>query len=373
VADRLPGATLVGYAHGVLGMGEHVRMTAEALTGAGVPFGVVDFDLGIKNKQDDSGGDFPLIDSSVHRANIFHVNADMMLYTYCRLGPDFFSGRYNIGYWAWELANCPEAWDSVTRMMDEIWAPSKFIQDCFAAVASCPVIHMPLCVELPSFKRLTRSSFGLPEDDCLFLYAFDFNSYFQRKNPLASIRSFKKAFPVQTEQAGLVLKVMNGDTDSEVWKQMLDLIDGDPRIHVINEVMDRGQVLALLDCCDCFLSLHRSEGFGRGPAEAMYLGKPVIVTNYSGNLDFTRPGACLLVDYRLIPVQPDEYVFTEGQVWAEVDEQQAAEHMRTVARGGTEVAAMAQRGQAVIRDEFSAAAIGARMKQRLEQLNLLNA
>ena len=37
---------------------------------------------------------------------------------------------------------------------------------------------------------------------------------------------------------------------------------------------------------DCYVSLHRSEGFGLTIAEAMALGKPAIATAYSGNLEF---------------------------------------------------------------------------------------
>ncbi len=297
------------------------------------------------------------------RANIFHVNADQMLHTYCQLGAGFFRNRYNIGFWAWELAKCPVNWLPVISMVDEIWAPSRFIQDCFTEVTDKPVTYMPLCVELPTFQRRPRSYFGLPEGECLFLYTFDFLSYIHRKNPFAAITAFKKAFPKGGERAGLVLKVMKGDTDAPKWREMIELIDGDPRIHVINEVMSRSDVLALTEVCDCFLSLHRSEGFGRGPAEAMYLGKPVIVTAYSGNLDFTRPGCSLLVDYDLIPVERGQYVF-ESQVWADVDVSHAARHMLAVFEDSSEVRKMAKQGQHVIRTEFSYETIGRNMNRR---------
>lgn len=365
------GATLVGYAHGILGMGEHVRMTAEALAKADVPCGIFDFDMGVKNKQADEGA-YPLVDGNRFRANLFHVNADQMLYTYCKLRPDFFRDRYNIGFWAWELSRCPAAWAPITNMVDEIWAPSTFVRDAFSAVTSRPVIHMPLCVELPPFRRRPRSYFGLPDGDCLFLFVFDFHSFIDRKNPLAAIRAFVRAFPSRSVRAGLVVKVMNGDTDHPVWRSMMKLIDGDPRIHVVNEVMTRQDVLALVDCCDAFVSLHRAEGFGRGPAEAMYLGKPVIVTNYSGNTDFTREGAALLLNYDLVPISPDQYICPEGQVWASVDEEQAAAMMRQVFGGGPEIEEIAARGQDIVKTEFSAAAVGRKMKKRLRTVGAID-
>ncbi len=361
----LQGATLIGYAEGVLGMGEHVRMSAETLARTSTKFGILDVDPGPHHKRKGIADRYPFVEDNVYKANVFHVNADQMLHAFCKLGKRFFVDRYNVGFWAWELAKCPDAWLPVIGMVDEIWAPSRFIQDAFAAVTDKPVVFMPLCVELPAIEKRERSHFGLPDGHCLFLYTFDFHSYMDRKNPFAAIRAFKAAFPDRQTKAGLVLKVMKGDPDSPKWREMVELIDADSRIFVINETMSRNDVLALLDCCDCFVSLHRSEGFGRGPAEAMYLGKPVIVTNYSGNTDFTRPGACLLVDYRLIPVEPGQYVFGDGQVWADVDESHAALQMRKVFEGDPEVAEVARNGQRVIREEFSYPAIAQRMNERL--------
>ena len=366
-----PGATLIGYAEGVLGMGEHVRMSADALSRTTTRFGILDIDPGPHHKRVGSGGNFPMVTGNPYRANIFHVNADQMLHAYCQLGADFFRDRYNIGFWAWELSKCPLNWLPVIGMVDEIWAPSRFIQDCFTEATDKPVTYMPLCVELPEFERRPRSCFGLPDGHCLFLYTFDFLSYIDRKNPFAAIRAFKKAFPRRKEKAGLVLKVMKGDPDSPKWREMIELIDGDPRIYVINEVMSRNDVLALTDACDCFVSLHRSEGFGRGPAEAMYLGKPVIVTGYSGNMDFTRPGASLLVDYKLIPVRAGEYVFEDSQVWADVDEADAAMKMRQVFDDGVEVRDLAKCGQHVIQTEFSYGEVSRNMNTRLQALGLI--
>jgi glycosyltransferase involved in cell wall biosynthesis len=135
--------------------------------------------------------------------------------------------------------------------------------------------------------------------------------------------------------------------------------------------MSRSEVLALIDACDCFVSLHRSEGFGRGPAEAMYLGKPVIATGYSGNTDFTRPDSSLLVDYTLVPVEKSEYVHGDGQVWADADVDHAARLMRRVLEGGSAVETIASRGKAVMRNEFSNSAVGRNMERRLLELGLL--
>lgn len=365
------GATLIGYASGVLGMGEHVRMTASALSAVGISFGIKDIKAGVVNKDESLIHSPSIIEGNDFRANVFHVNADQMFLTYGSLGASFFSNRYNIGYWAWELSKCPRDWIPVTKLVDEIWAPSKFIRDCFLEASDRPVVLMPLCVELPKFRKLSRKAFDLDDDTCVFLYIFDFHSYIERKNPLAAISAFKKAFPRRTDAARLVLKVMNADTSSPLWIAMMKRIGGDTRIIVRNEVMSRSKVLALVDQCDCFVSLHRSEGFGRGPAEAMYLGKPVIATGYSGNTDFTRPENSLVVDYKIVPLEAGQYVFGDGQVWAEPNVEHAAQHMRFVFDHSESARDLGMKGQRTIFDEFSAAAVGNQMNTRLAALGVL--
>jgi len=281
------GANLIGYAHAEVGMGEHVRMTATALATTDIRFGVLNFNVGIPSRQQAALEHGELVKNNLYRTNLFHINADQMLKAYCHLGRQFFTDRYNVGYWAWELAKCPDEWVPVIDMVDEIWAPSRFIQQAFSEKTNKSVEYMPLCVSLPSLPEYRRSYFGLPDDAFLFLFTFDFFSYIDRKNPFATIQSFKIAFPDRSTQVGLVIKVMNGDANRPEWKRMLEMIENDTRIIILNQTMSREDVLGLFGVCDSFVSLHRSEGFGRGPAEAMYMGKPVIVTNYSGNTDFT--------------------------------------------------------------------------------------
>lgn len=366
-----PGVNLIGYANGMLSLGEHLRHTAAAFATTDCPTGILDYRNGARDRQQPGAEQVALAGSNRFSVNLFHINADQMLNAYCHFGHSFFQHHYNIGFWAWELEKFPNGWAPVIDLLDEVWAPSRFVQQAVAAVTDKPVTLVPQCVELPPFARRNRAYFGLPADACLFVFVFDFLSYIDRKNPLGAIRAFKTAFPRGDEQAGLVLKVMNGDEKDSRWKAMLAEIGGDGRIIVINERMSRGDSLALMDCCDCFLSLHRSEGFGRGPAEAMLLGKPVIVTGYSGNVDFTLPDNSFLVDYRLVPVQAGEYVFGEGQVWAEPDVEQAAGHMRTVHEGSASVAAVALRGQAYVRATLSAHRTGALMVERLASLGLV--
>ncbi|MEM1724782.1 MAG: glycosyltransferase family 4 protein [Candidatus Aenigmatarchaeota archaeon] len=370
--EGLPGANLIGYAYAVLGMGEHVRNTAKALHGAGIPFGIYNFSIGVEGKEDRTLTLYGVVNNkNIHKANIFHINADQMLLAYTILGHEFFANKYNIGYWAWELSKVPADMAFAVNVIDEIWAPSRFIQEAFAEVTTLPVVHMPLLVELPEFKKLGKSYFGIPEESLMFLFIFDFLSYPARKNPYDVVRAFKIAFPKNEKDVFLVLKTMYADINSDAWRILQDLIGGDNRIYVINSVMSQAEVYALIDACDCFVSLHRSEGFGRCIAEAMYLGKPVIATNYSGNTDFTLPDNSCLVDFKLIPVKEGEYPGYKGQVWAQPDIEHAAFYMRKVYEDKSYREGIALRARNFILENYSVKAIGKNYAERLKNLGLL--
>jgi glycosyltransferase involved in cell wall biosynthesis len=368
--DLDPGVNLVGYAEGVLGMGEHVRMSALAMQAAKVPSGIVNFTLGLGRRREAVELDLPVLRYPRHRCNLFHVNADQMPRTYSHLGGTFFKSRYNIGYWAWELARWPAQWVPTLGTVDEVWAPSRFVREAVAAATEKPVLWMPLCVELPSPKAMRRSEFGLSADDYVFVFTLDCHSYFERKNPAAVVRAFKTAFP-REERARLIIKGMNAQICANDWRKLIEEAASDERILLIDRTWNRCRVIALLDCCDAYVSLHRSEGFGRGPAEAMLLGKPVIVTDYSGTTDFCRQDNALLVKYSLVAVETGSYVGAAGQVWADPSIEHAARHMRALFNDRTLGPRIGAKGRKTISEEFSASAIGRHYRARLSDLSVI--
>jgi glycosyltransferase involved in cell wall biosynthesis len=364
------GVNLVGYARGVLGMGEHVRMSGRAMVAADIPCGVVDFDLGIGDRKQSHDQLVPTLRSNGFNCNIFHINADQMARTYWHLGGEFFSGRRNIGYWAWELSKWPEIWRPTIGFVDEIWAPSRFVQNALAAETDKPVVRMPLCIDLKPPLDSNRLDFGVEAEDYLFVFTFDCHSYIERKNPLAAIRAFRKAFPPGL-RARLIIKAMNASVCTTEWDALAAEGAQDDRITLIDERWPRKRLLELLACCDCYVSLHRSEGFGRSPAEAMLLGKPVIATNYSGTTDFCRPDNSLLVDYDLVELAAASYVCGDGQVWAEPSIDGAARHMAALFYDRDMGKRIGAAGQQTIASEFSARAVGHQYRGRLIELGVI--
>jgi glycosyltransferase involved in cell wall biosynthesis len=364
-----PGVSLIGYPRAQMGMGEHVRNTAVALQGTPIPFDIFDFRLNYSGPADDHSCDHLLTTHPRHTVNILCINADETLIAHEVLGPSLLAGRYNIGYWAWELEIFPEAWCPAIDLMDELWAPSRFIQRALRRRASKPVIHMPLRVEIPAIKPFEAATYHVDPRRFSFLFYFDFHSYHQRKNPMAVIEAFRTAFPSGSgDEVALIIKTLNSASEPELRRQLHELSAKDDRIGLVEDVFDAASMAGLVDFASCFVSLHRSEGFGRGMAEAMALGKPVIATRYSGNLDFMDDENSYLVDCTLIPVPADAYLYPEGARWADPDIDHAAKLMRMVYRDPADAGRRAAAAQYRLRSRHSAAAVGQRLYARLREI-----
>ena len=361
-----PGALLVGYPRAELGMGEHVRLSAKAFATTGVRFGIYDFDFNVAARNEDERFVRYIVENDNYRTNVFHINADQMDVARTMLGSEFFAHRYNIGYWMWELSEFPDAWLPALDMVDEVWAPSRFVQEAISAKARCPVSLMPLAVDMDVPSNITRDDLNLPKDHFLFLFHFDFASRSSRKNPTGVISAFRRNF--RGENVKLVLKSMSLPWHEEEVRGLRDVIDGDPRIIYLDRTLSFEENLGLENCCDAFISLHRSEGFGRGMAEIMALGKPVIATNYSGNTDFTLADNSCLVDYQLIPVEPGQYPHGDGQVWAEPDVEQAGWYMKRLVDDPSYRERIGLAAKAFMQENHSPRSIGARYARRLDFL-----
>lgn len=353
---------LVGYADLVSGRAEDLRMTALALRPQHRGFAVLDR---LSGEITTEAGRAAAAFAEPPQISLVHLNADTAFFDYLFLRERGLERSYTIGYWAWELAKFPEEWNSSFAFVQEIWVSSRFAYEAIAPATSKPVLLMPMAVAVPPPEPgLGRADFGLPDDKFLFYFSFDFRSYAGRKNPLAAVAAFRRAFPGRNVSAALLLKTIGSGWKPEERDGLLETIRGDPRILLIDRELARPRAIALLALSDCFLSLHRSEGFGRGPAEAMLMGKPVIVTDYSGTRDFATSDTAILVDYELVPVGAEEYPGARGQAWAQPDIEQAAAAMRKIAGDRTLANRLGKAGRARIRELYDPTVIGARYVER---------
>ncbi|MBV9785102.1 MAG: glycosyltransferase, partial [Acidisphaera sp.] len=296
---------LTGQWSAASGRGEDVRCTARSLLAAGYDdFLIIDRDSGAVLRPD--GAALPAGPVELE-ANIVHLNADTAYDDWQFLKRQGVASRRSIGYWAWELDSLPRRWLHAYSFYDEIWAATEFARAAFARAALRPVTLLPLAVVPPEVMvHADRARLGLPEDATVFFFMFDFRSYATRKNPEAVVQAFLRAFPRGDEPVRLLIKTQGGAAAALPWRR-LNALCHDRRIEIRDVALERADLLALIDSADAFVSLHRSEGFGRGPAEAMLMGKPVILTDYSGTRDFASADCAYPVRYALRPVADDEY------------------------------------------------------------------
>lgn len=367
----LPGVNLIGYARAEMGIGEACRSLARALTAARVDFGLINYTYGNPARMNDLTWAHKETDAAAYRTNLIVVNADQLPHLYRVLGPGVLGKRYNIGQWAWELPEFPDEWCYCFDYLDEIWVCSNFVANSIAPKSPIPVLRMPLAIELACEELLGRDHFGLPADKYLFLAMYDSNSVLMRKNPQAAIEAFKRFFTRRAEPAGLVIKVHNAQGRPEEVACLREIIAGYDNIYLITETLARGELNSLLACVDCFVSLHRSEGFGLVLAEAMFLGKPVIATDWSGNTDFMKPDNSCPVRYELVRLTQDYPPYKAGQIWAEPDVEHAGQYMRRLFEDQAWAREIARAGQHTIKTEYSPAAVGEMIRRRLAARDLL--
>lgn len=364
VREMPAGINVAGYINTESGMGEAVRASIRSIEAAGLPLALNNVES-LLRRQDASYSTFSA--ANPHPFNLVHLNADNMEAFSARQGRRYFRDRYTIGYWFWELSTFRDDWLSAFGYVDEVWVATEFTRTCLAERSPVPVVTMPLPVVLPDPPpEYGRAHFGLPAGTPVFLFTFDVSSQTERKNPSGAIRAFRRA-GLPRDRAVLVLKYTNAEYDREAVRRFHEEADG-LNVRMLDGYMDRTELTGLMNTADCYLSLHRSEGFGLTMAEAMRLGKPVIGTAYSGNVDFMSAANSYLVDYREVPLTRDYGPYLRGFVWAEPDLQQAAQYVREVVEHPEAAADKGRRGQAHIIATRNPAATGARVRARLEEI-----
>lgn len=262
---------------------------------------------------------------------IIHLNPLELALVLPFLGRRLLKDKKIIGYWAWELENIPEVWKPAMRLVDEIWTPSHFVAEAVRRDTKIPVhvVHHP--VWYPNLSGRSRESFGIPSNCFVVLSMFDMRSSAERKNPIGAVRAFRMAFGDRSD-VRMIVKVGSAKESPKTVNQLRKTIADARNVTLVFDTLQPEDQAALIDCADVVISLHRSEGFGLVLAEAMYLGKPVIATGYSGNLDFMDRANSILIGYKMVPIIDPQKIYTRrNQMWAEPDVEEAAEWLKRLA------------------------------------------
>jgi len=340
ITERPFGINFFGYFNNIFGVAEIARAVFTPLLYTGTPFLLCPVNTNYHYKLPEGFRDFNHMQkffsaANPYSINLLMINADQIPNIWKHFGKENFSDTYNIACWFWEIEDFFPFPDAI-NLVDEIWGFSDFCCNIYKKFASKPVIkitypfHQSWKTLIPSPE--VRRIFDVPDSSVVFIFTFDFHSCFERKNPIGLIKAFLNAFPVGDEDVILIIKSIHAEKFLNEALELHEACKVDNRIRWINQSMTKEEIISLINACDCFVSLHRSEGFGIGLAEAMFLGKSTIATAYGGNIDFMNDENSLLVPYTMIPIEKEFGPYKRGYFWAEPDYNEASKIMKLLSR-----------------------------------------
>ena len=359
------GVDVVGFFTAEHGVGDAARLLVSTMRAAGISISTINY----TDTESRTQHRFVTDDVSRFRTLFLSLNADHLTAMHQRFDRDFFRDRHVIGQWFWELEKAPSWYEDAWPMVNELWAPTRFIEKMLKdhAPRHVTVRHVPLPVVQPRVdESVTHTQMGI-DGRYMFLFVFDMMSIMKRKNPLGLVRAYSRAFG-EHDGAQLVIKTMNGDKRPDDLAMLTDAAAGRSDITVIDGYFTRTQTTSLIALADCYVSMHRSEGLGLTMSEAMSHGVPVIATGYSGNTDFMTTENSFLLPWTRVSVGDGAGGYDPEATWAEPDEDSAVDAMRFAFEYQMEARIRGARGRDDILGGFSEYASGAIMKSRLEEI-----
>lgn len=358
------GVNVIGYLDAELGVGEMARQAIAALEACDIPVHPVSHAAPPGSSRRTSGS--ARLQSSPYPINLLCVNADMVPTVKRAIGDRFFHDRYTIGLWNWEVQAMPSEHLSAFGLVNEVWAPSQHTAQALRGRSPTEVRQVLLPVVPHPQPAAADPIVDLPLN-YTFLFMFDYLSVFERKNPLGVISAFTDAF-APGSGAALLVKSVNADQRLNEHDLLLSRAAHRPDVCIHDGLLSASQKNALLAGCDCYVSLHRAEGFGLTMAEAMYFCRPVIGTAYSGNLDFMTSTNSYLVKHGMTSIGPGVDPYPADGQWAQPDLEHASRLMREVFANRPKAAATGIRAGADIRRTHSPQAAGLTMRPRIRTI-----
>ena len=328
---------VAGLVHHKSGLGQNAQNSLKALDLAGIHACAAPFFPAPGGWNPRLGPDRDAIRSLEDHTVLLHLPIDQVIPSLAAQ-PALLRTERLIGYFMWELEAVPRQFHRAFDLVDEIWTATDFVANAFRNVTDTPVHVTGHAVDVSNVEEVTRAELGIPDDAFVVHYSFDANSTVARKNPNAALDAFHLAFGTDPT-AVFVLKIRNfqqvealarrGDVHSA---GLIDRLRVRKGIHLLTGEWSYARSLGLIGMSDCYLSLHRSEGYGYALAEAKELGVPVICNRYSGPASFLSEYSAAMVDFDRLDVEPSEYFYWRpGMQWAESDVSATSVALRSLA------------------------------------------
>ena len=375
---------LFGHFFYSFGISEACRNLVKCFDKINMEYSLIDIDIGRKKVYKDWESKVKNNYRKDFEINIFFVQPDIVKIVFAKNKDllDSIRKKYKIAFWAHEMEEFPKN-DFLFNMFDEIWTPSNFVKDAISKVTNKPVFNAKHAIDAKrKIEILNRDYFKLPKDAFLFLSMHCPLSLDSRKNPLGPIKAFKAAFDRNDMQVGLIVKVNSG-LDGKLLQQSMQSIISEKEdynnIYLNNQELTEQEMYSLLNSSDALVSLHRSEGFGLPPAEALSLGKAVISTDWSATREFLNLSNSLPVNYNLKRIKEIsglcqsantwEAAAVDNLFWADPDISHAAELMKKIKDDKILYDYISQNCKKTIQDFYSIEAVSKLLENRLARIS----
>ena len=354
------GLNIIGYTDSMFGLGEAVKLNIEAAKKLEIPVNIINYE---KVKQ---CADYRY--KFKYTINLVQIGLNDLDSFFSAIDPDFFNNRYTILFLMWESEYLPPKHIRTINLFNEIWTASSYCKNIFEKVYKGPVIIVPHPVEL-SLEPIQSQNrlIYFDENKFSFLFVFSYHSSTERKNPFFLVEAFIKAFG-NDKHVELIIKTVGAKKFKQSKKKLHQSISGQNNIKIIDIDLDKNSINHLINDCDCYVSMHHSEGFGLTLAEAMYLGKPTIATNYSGNTEFMNDSNSFLVNYELGLIENPDNNFCSKTLWGNPHMQSAVEKLREVYKNPDLRKKKANNAKLFVEEKLSLYAVGSIIKNRLNHL-----
>lgn len=275
-------------------------------------------------------------------------------------------GVKTISYTMFETSKIPDDWvQSLNAHADACFVPCQHNKEVFensgvkVPVYVCPVGMDPQkYVDTEDVPEAVISN--VKPTDYVFYSIFQWT---ERKHPMGLLKAYWSAFEGRDDVA-LVLKTYLAHTGVDqraiIKKNIAKFKDSIrlthyPKVVFIGDLLSVQEITQLHKRGDCFVLPHRAEGWGMPHFEAMFMGRPVITTGYSGNMQFMNDKVAYLLRHQMTPVSGMKWIhhYTADMHWAEPDLCQLKEYMQYVVENRDEARKMGELGRKHVRENFT--------------------
>jgi len=354
------GLNIIGYIEEMSGLGEAVRLNVKAANKHGIPLSLINYDKIKKYNNYEYSFDYSI--------NLVQISLKDLKSFFGIINPSIFKGRYTILYLVWESEYIDPELAENLNLFNEIWTTSQYCKSIFQKNYKNPIIIIPHPVEVniePIHNPKTFQFFN--EKKFSFLFIFSYHSSIERKNPFFLIEAFKAAFK-NNDTVELIIKTVNGESYKKAKNRLQQCVSNAKNIKIYDIELDKNSLNHLINTCDAYVSMHHSEGFGLTLAEAMYLGKPTVATNYSGNTEFMNQDNSFLIDYQMGLIQEPDSNFCAKTIWANPILDDAVNKLIEVYKNSDLRKLKAKHASLNVKEKLSFQAIGGIIKNRLDHL-----